>query len=216
MKNKANSNTSLFNTSLLLPTGVVGGSLELPLSTTPAGKFVPRVHEPKKFKTVVIDPPWYERGAGKIKRGADRHYDICKTKNIPDIIKSCEHWENIDDQAHLYLWVTNSFLINGDGLWVAKELGFTPKSLLTWAKVGGRIGLGFYFRGSTEQIIFCTRGKTMKTTGTHRSLIEAPRREHSVKPEESYELIEAASPGPYLDIFARAGRPGWTVWGNEV
>jgi N6-adenosine-specific RNA methylase IME4 len=104
----------------------------------------------KQYKTIYADPPWAEYGGGKIKRGADNHYPLMKTKDIialpvPSI---CEN------NAHLYLWVTNNFL--PDGLEVMKAWGFQYKTIITWTK--DRIGLGQYFRGITEQCLFGVKG----------------------------------------------------------
>lgn len=117
-----------------------------------------------------------------------------------------------DENAHLYLWVTNNFL--KDGLWVMEQLGFRYVTMLTWAK--DRIGLGQYFRGQTEQLLFGVRGRLPAQVRTQTTLITAPRRKHSEKPDRAFEVIEAVSPGPRLEMFARTQRPGWDAWGNEV
>ena len=108
----------------------------------------------EKFKTVLLDPPWYERGGGKIKRGADKHYPIMKTPDIIRTITQCEHWNNIDDNAHMYLWVTNNHLESG--LFVMRSLGFRYVTNIVWVK--DRIGLGQYARGKHELLLFGTRG----------------------------------------------------------
>lgn len=167
---------------------------------------------PQDIRTIVIDPPWQERGGGKIKRGADRHYPLLPTEEIPGVIRSCEYWPRLADTAHCYMWVTNNFL--KDGLWVLEEIGFRYVTMLVWAK--DKIGLGQYFRGQTEPILFGVRGDFVPTEGTHSTLLEAPRRAHSEKPHEFYSMVKAASPGLHLDIFAREHREGWLVWGNEV
>lgn len=82
----------------------------------------------KKYKTIYADPPWMESGGGKIKRGADRHYPLMKTK---DII-SLPIQDLTDENCHLYLWVTNTFL--QDGLEVMKAWGFKYKTMITWLK----------------------------------------------------------------------------------
>jgi len=78
------------------------------------------------------------------------------------------------------------------------------------------MGLGQYFRGASEQILFGVRGETELTDGTHPTVLEAPRTEHSAKPASAYAVIEKASPAEYLDLFARREREGWTCWGDEV
>jgi N6-adenosine-specific RNA methylase IME4 len=101
--------------------------------------------------------------------------------------------------------------------------GFRYVSNVVWAKRrkdGGpdRRGVGFYFRNVTEMILFGVRG-SMRTLGPARSMpniIETRKREHSRKPDEQYAFIEACSPGPYFELFARYPRDGWTGWGDEA
>ena len=167
-------------------------------------------------RTYLIDPPWPENGGGKIKRGADRHYKTMKVREIAPTILSCTQY-NPPEHAHLYLWTTNNFL--PAALEVTKAIGFRYITMVTWAK--DRSGLGQYFRGQTEHMLFAVRGKGYNTKTERKdlsTLITAPRtKEHSRKPEESYELIEARSEGPYLEMFARGtARPGWDIWGHEA
>jgi N6-adenosine-specific RNA methylase IME4 len=175
----------------------------------------------KTFQTIYADPPWFESGGGQIVRGAQRHYPLMKT----DAICRLEIREGISvkwlaaENAHLYMWVTNNFL--RDGLKVMEAWNFEYKTMITWAK--DRIGLGQYFRGQTEHVLFGVRGnlpyRTRESDGKRAqgtTLITAPRGEHSVKPEEMRQMIELVSPGPYVELFARRPAPGWSVWGNEV
>jgi N6-adenosine-specific RNA methylase IME4 len=166
----------------------------------------------EEYRTILVDPPWMETGGGRIKRGADRHYPVLSTPEIIAAILRCELFRPAPS-AHLYLWVTNNFL--PEGLLVVQALRFCYKTLLTWAK--DRFGLGRYFRGQTEHLIFATRGRHLPAKVRNQStLIYARRGRHSAKPEESYTLIESASPGPYLELFARTKRPGWDCWGEEI
>ena len=124
--------------------------------------------------------------------------------------------------AHLYLWCPNALL--PEGLEVLKAWGFTYKSNIVWHKVrkdGGSDGrgVGFYFRNVTELILFGTRGKNARTLQPGRTqvnLLATRKREHSRKPDEQYDIIEACSPGPRLELFARGLRPDWTTWGNQA
>lgn len=170
----------------------------------------------RKFSTILMDPPWNERGAGKIKRGADKHYPIMPTPDIIRTVLQCEHWNNINENAHLYMWVTNNFL--ADGLDVMKAFGFKYVTNFIWVK--NRMGLGQYFRGMHEICLFGTKGNKPTEPRTESksvpSVVYAERGKHSAKPLLSYELIERRSHGPYLEIFARSERNGWTSWGNEV
>ncbi len=101
---------------------------------------------------------------------------------------------------------------------------FEYKANVVWHKVrkdGGSDGrgVGFYFRNVTELILFGVRGKNARTLAPARSqvnVIQSRKREHSRKPDEQYELIEQCSPGPYLELFARGTRPGWTYWGDQA
>lgn len=169
----------------------------------------------KKYKTIYADPPWEEKGGGKIKRGADRHYPLM---GIEEIL-SLKVQDFADETGcHLYLWVTNGFLPMG--LRVMDEWGFNYKTTITWAK--DRFGLGQYFRGQTEHCLFGVMGNIpyrTKADGKRaqgRTLVTAPRREHSRKPDEMRSMIELVSPGPYLELFARENAPGWDAWGFDV
>jgi len=124
--------------------------------------------------------------------------------------------------AHLYLWVPNALL--ADGLSVMKAWNFTYKSNLVWHKIrkdGGSDGrgVGFYFRNVTEIILFGVRGKNARTLAPARSqvnLMATRKREHSRKPAEQYQIIEACSPGPFLELFARGRRKNWATWGDQA
>jgi N6-adenosine-specific RNA methylase IME4 len=167
----------------------------------------------QRYKTILADPPWMESGGGKIKRGADRHYSLMKTRDIIALpVKSIAA-----DNAHLYLWSTNNFL--SDALEVMAAWGFEYKTMITWVK--DRFGLGQYFRGITEHVLFGVRGFVpykiidgKRQQGT--TVIQAPRREHSRKPDELYAMIEKVSYPQFIELFARHERSGWDCWGNEI
>ena len=124
-------------------------------------------------------------------------------------------------QSHLYLWVPNALM--EEGLDVMKSWGFTYKTVLIWYKVrkdggpDGR-GVGFYFRNVTELVLFGVKGslRTLRPGRSQVNLIASQRREHSRKPDQAYEVIEACSPGPYLELFARHRRSGWDQWGDQM
>lgn len=187
-----------------------------------------------RHRTIAMDPPWDEKGGGKIKRGADRHYPTVPTKKMPALIRNSGVWNPAND-AHLWMWVTNNFLV--DGIWLMQQLGFRyvtnvvwvktknelkrPKVdelIVVWIKTIFKIGLGQYIRGAHELLLFGTRGKAMMPPKDRLpiSVIIAPRGQHSRKPDEQYPLIEAVSPGPRIEFFARRPWPGWNCWGNEV
>lgn len=178
-----------------------------------------RERPPKLYRTIYADPPWAEFGGGKIVRGAQRHYPLMRTSEIVDVRVDGRCVRDLaGDAAHLYLWVTNNKLL--DGLRVVEAWGFRYKTMITWAK--DRFGLGQYFRGQTEHVIFATRGVLpyrVTESGKRaqgRTLLVAPRGEHSVKPEALRETIERVSYPPYLELFARVHAPGWDVWGLGV
>lgn len=169
------------------------------------------------FRTICADPPWLERGGGKIKRGADRHYPVMKTNAIIALMrKTLFETYTIDPYgSHMYIFVTNNFL--EDGLRVMRELGWRYVTMRTWAK--DRIGLGYYWRGQTEHALFGVRGKLPSLVRTESTLVGkgiVKRGRHSAKPQVFYDEVERVSPGPRLELFARTPRKGWTVWGNEV
>ena len=170
----------------------------------------------KKYEIIYADPPWNETGGGRIRRGADKHYSLMKTKDIislpvRDIVK---------DSSHLYLWVTNNRLI--DGLEVMKEWGFEYRTVITWFK--DRIGLGQYFRGITEHCLFGVKGnlpykleegkRCQGKTGFY-----AKKTIHSRKPEEMRDMVNLVSYREgynRIELFARNKTEGWDTWGNEV
>lgn len=175
----------------------------------------------KKFSTILADPPWqFQNRTGKM---APEHKRLSRYPTLTlDEIKEIPVKDVASDSAHLYLWVPNALL--KEGLEVMEAWGFTYKTNLIWYKVrkdGGpdRRGVGFYFRNVTEIILFGVRGKNVRTLAPGRSqenMIVKQKREHSRKPDEQYELIEACSKGPFLEMFARGSRHGWDCWGNQA
>lgn len=171
------------------------------------------------FSTILADPPW--RFANRTGKVAPEHRRLDRYSTMPlEAIISLDVKPVLAPNAHLYLWVPNALL--PDGLKVMEGWGFRYVSNIVWAKrrkdggPDGR-GVGFYFRNVTELVLFGVRG-SMRTLAPGRSqvnMIETRKREHSRKPDEQYALIEACSPGPYLEMFARHARPGWSVWGDE-
>lgn len=188
---------------------------------------------PGTYRTLYADPPWNEAGGGQIKRGADRHYPLMKTRDICAL--PVRAWAAPD--AHLYLWVTNNFL--RDGLEVMDAWGFRYVTKIDWFKgdVIGledvtaakaeradallQVGLGQYFRGCTESCLFGVRGSVEYRTrpdgkrAQGRTGFHAPRNDHSAKPEKFRRVIEQVSHGPRLELFARRPVDGWDVWGKE-
>lgn len=175
----------------------------------------------KKFATVLADPPWqFQNRTGKMAPEHKRlqRYPTMSLQEIKDLPVEAI----VADTAHLYLWVPNALL--AEGMQVMEHWGFTYKTNLIWYKIrkdGGpdRRGVGFYFRNVTEIILFGVRGKKARTLQPGRSqenIISSRKREHSRKPDEQYDLIEACSPGPRIELFARGPRKDWFVWGNQA
>ena len=166
---------------------------------------------PKRFRTVLADPPWDVLQRGKY--GAEQHYDLMSLERIKGMGAALAPL--LADDAHLWLWVTNGTLRQGYD--VAEAWGFTVRSPLTWVK--WRMGLGVYLRNSTEHLLFATKGKAPVQYRAQPTWFTAPVQDHSHKPEEQYALIERISPGPYLELFARrrpTSNADWAVWGNEI
>ncbi|MDE1149651.1 MAG: MT-A70 family methyltransferase [Azospirillaceae bacterium] len=175
----------------------------------------------KRFATVLADPPW--RFVNRTGKMAPEHHRLSRygTMSVEEIC-ALPVEQTLADTAHLYLWVPNALL--PEGLQVLQAWGFQYKTNLVWHKLrkdGGSDGrgVGFYFRNVTELILFGVRGKNARTLDPGRTQVNylgTRKREHSRKPDEQYELIEACSPGPYLEMFARGARRNWTVWGNQA
>jgi len=174
-----------------------------------------------RFATLLADPPWrFTNRTGKM---APEHRRLSRYGTLTvDEIAALPVAGLMREPAHCYLWVPNALL--PEGLAVLAAWGFAYKTNLIWHKIrqdGGSDGrgVGFYFRNVTEICLFGVRGKGARTLDPGRrqvNLIASRKREHSRKPDEQYALIEACSPGPYLELFARGTRPGWTPWGNQA
>ncbi len=174
----------------------------------------------RHFSTVLADPPWrFHNRTGKV---APEHRRLSRYGTLSfEEIGALPVSAIVNEPAHLYLWVPNALL--PQGLEVMASWGFTYKTNLAWYKVrkdGGpdRRGVGFYFRNVTEMILFGVRGKNARTLAPGRSqenIIVSRKREHSRKPDEQYDLIEACSPGPFVELFARGAREGWFSWGEQ-
>lgn len=173
-----------------------------------------------QFGTILADPPWrFQNRTGKM-APEHRRLNRYSTMSLKEI-KELPIGQLALPDSHLYLWVPNALV--REGLEVMEAWGFTYKTNLIWYKIrkdggpDGR-GVGFYFRNVTEMVLFGVRGslRTLKPGRTQVNIILARKREHSRKPDEIYDVIEACSPGPYLELFARYHRPGWTQWGDEM
>lgn len=163
------------------------------------------------FPTIVIDPPWDwgdEGDADQLGRARPDYatWPIEKVAQLPVGGLS-------DVDCHLYLWITNRSLPKGFAL--LEGWGFRYVTCLTWCKP--HFGMGNYFRGQTEQILFGVKGSQPLKRKDAGTWFQAARGSpgHSSKPNEFYELVESCSPGPYLEMFSRSERPDWTHWGEN-
>jgi N6-adenosine-specific RNA methylase IME4 len=164
-----------------------------------------------EYRTIIADPPWtpaLNAGSPSHKAGPQRQY---KTLGVPEIISLRPPAAK---QAHLWLWVLTQHV--DWGYLVARTWGFEPWTMLTWCKPD--LGVG-RFQCNTEHVLLCRKGTRHgnpfgSTGGTWFTWPRGQR--HSAKPEEFYRLVESASPGPYLEMFARTRRPGWDAFGDEV
>ena len=187
---------------------------------SPADDFL-RFTADRKFSTVLADPPWqFKNRTGKM---APEHKRLQRYPTLSlDEIKSLPVSKITNDPAHLYLWIPNALLL--EGIDMLQSWGFTYKTNLIWHKVrkdggpDGR-GVGFYFRNTTEIILFGVKGKNARTLKPGRSqvnIIRSQKQEHSRKPDELYDIIENCSNGPFLELFARGTRKNWVAWGNQA
>jgi N6-adenosine-specific RNA methylase IME4 len=174
----------------------------------------------KQYKTILADPPWrFTNRSGKM---APEHKRLNRYETLSlEEIMELPVYLKASETSHLYLWVPNALL--PEGIAVMKAWGFQYKSNLIWHKVrkdggpDGR-GVGFYFRNTTEIVLFGIRGKirTLQPGRSQVNIIRTQKQEHSRKPDELYTIIEKCSPGPFLEVFARGKRMGWDVFGNEA
>jgi N6-adenosine-specific RNA methylase IME4 len=182
-----------------------------------------------KYRTIVADPPWpFEwNGGGAVRTNGrgERHRNLrfkkgleYRTMSIEDIA-ALPVRDVVEDDAHLYLWIFDQHLIAGNGAVVARAWGFEPLRTIVWAKRG--YGLGRFPRPQHEALIVCRRGGLPFNIADEGSVqhwkqpYENGARKHSAKPDGAIDLIERASPGPYLEMFARRARFGWDYWGDE-
>lgn len=174
----------------------------------------------RPFGTILADPPWrFQNRTGKVAPEHKRlaRYDTLTWKEIAEMPVA----DVAAPQSHCYLWVPNALV--AEGLRVLESWGFTYKTMLIWHKIrkdGGSDGrgVGFYFRNVTEPVLFGVRGRlrTLEPGRTQVNLLATRKREHSRKPDELYDIIEACSPDPRLELFARYPQDGWMGWGDEA
>jgi N6-adenosine-specific RNA methylase IME4 len=178
------------------------------------------------FGTIVADPPWQYRPTAHTTtampderfRSAEDQYPTMTMRQIADLPVATV----AADDAHLYLWTTAPRLVGdrNDSTITPFDIldawGFRYVTTLVWHKTGGP-GMGWYWRGDAEFILFGVRGKCPIPPALRRSnVFVAPKSRHSQKPESIMDAIEVVSPGPRVEMFARRARLGWHSWGNQV
>ena len=128
--------------------------------------------QPRIFNVVSLDPPWPESGGGKIKRGADRHYPLLPVAKIPGVILDSGVF-NMAENAHMYMWATSNYLMHAG--WVIEQIGFRYVACVPWIKTGKKAGLGQYFRGKAEYLLFAVKGKGFKVRTEDRYVVGSDR-----------------------------------------
>lgn len=191
---------------------------------------LPRGH----FKAIYADPPWRWESWGKYRgqraglapkgdRSVDKHYDTADATDIQLMPVADLAAEN----CVLFIWATWPML--PEALDTIAAWGFDYKTCaFAWTKADARqaeffhddvtpyMGLGYWTRANSEVCLLATRGQPKRLNADVRQAIIEPRREHSRKPDCVPSRIERLVDGPYLELFARTKRPGWTVWGNQT
>jgi N6-adenosine-specific RNA methylase IME4 len=173
-----------------------------------------------QYGTILIDPPWrFKNRTGKV-APAHRRLHRYPTMSLAAIM-ALPVAELALPKSHLYLWSPNAVM--PDALRAMEAWGFTYKTTIVWYKIrkdGGpdRRGTGFYFRAVTEGLLLGAKGqlRTLAPARSQPNVILSRKREHSRKPDQQYDLIEQCSPGPFLELFARASVAGWVQWGDQL
>jgi N6-adenosine-specific RNA methylase IME4 len=165
-----------------------------------------------KFSTICVDPPWDWGDEGdndQLGRGRTTYGEMSYEELLDLPIA-----DKADDDCHIYLWITNRSLPKGFAL--LESWGFRYVTCITWVKPS--FGMGNYFRGQTEQVLFGVRGSLALKRRDCGTVLNAPRGPggHSSKPDEFYDLVESCSPAPYLDVFSRRERADWCCWGGQL
>lgn len=177
------------------------------------------------YGAILVDPPWaFKAYSGKgMARAAENHYSTMDVKEMVRLPVS----DLAAKDCVLFCWSTWPHLKSA--LWLISAWGFTYKTCgFDWMKahagqidmlrddIDASMGMGFWTRANTEPCLLATRGSPKRLSAAVRQGIIEPRREHSRKPDCIHGRIEKLVAGPYLELFARAPRAGWDVWGNQT
>lgn len=179
-----------------------------------------------RFSAIVADPPWAfasnsSRNPGRNAKGHYACMSLADIAALPVVALAA-------DDCALFLWITGPMLAIGAHLPIMKAWGFKPSGMgFVWVKLNPRSprlfimvsdlfkGGGFTTRKNAEFCLIGKRGRSVRVNKNIHEVIITPRREHSRKPDECFERVQAYCDGPYLELFSRQDRPGWTSWGNE-
>lgn len=188
----------------------------------------------KKFKVIYADPPWRfatwnkatavkARDSKSAYLSAAVHYTTMPTIDICRL----PVWELCADDCVLFMWISWPML--PEALKVIEAWGFKYKTCgFDWTKANasqpdmftesmkGAMGMGYWTRANTEPCLIATKGKPKRLKADVIMSIIEPRREHSRKPSRVHSDIQRLVDGPYLELFGRQQRDGWTVWGNQT
>jgi N6-adenosine-specific RNA methylase IME4 len=192
---------------------------------------LPRSH----FGAIIADPPWHFKSYSALKvqnpgsrRDVERHYPVMGI----EAIKAMPVQDLAAKDAHLFLWTTSPTLPQAFD--VIKAWGFRYSSTgFVWVKLKKsvdthqmrlvpllesdlHVGLGLTTRKNAEFCLLARRGSPKRISNSIREIILSPVREHSRKPDEAFDRVKRYCAGPYLDLFSRESRPGWSAWGNEA
>ncbi len=188
------------------------------------------------YSTIVADPPWHYESTGmspgegfgtRYESGARRSVEMPYQTMTVTEISQMPIRELVGSDAHLYIWTTQRYL--RDSFDVIDSWGFSVSATLVWCKKPHGLKLGGAFPSSVEFVHFCRKGNLRAIGQADKRWWEWPRRRgapvakgerrsdfHSAKPEAFLDIVESVSPGPYLELFARRRRLGWSAWGNEI
>ena len=165
----------------------------------------------EQYQTIVADPPWPVKMSGKMALHSAARALPYETMTVEEIA-ALPVQEIAADGAHLWLWTTNGFLRAAFD--VMEAWGFRYLTTVTWVKPSG---YGPWFASTTQHVLFGYRGKCVFPLGRYKPthFTASPRRKHSRKPDEFYDLVRSISPEPRIDLFNRREIDGFTGWGDQ-
>lgn len=169
------------------------------------------------YRTIVADPPWHysegwPKSNGQAQKGNRERAPLAYSSMTVAEVTTLPVGPLAAPAAHLYLWTTNRYL--RASYEIAEAWGFKHSQTLTWCKPPRGIGPGGAFSNTTEFVLYCRRGSLPNLSREDSTWWQWSREGHSVKPAAFLDMVERVSPGPYVELFARAPRLGWDSWGH--